>query len=112
MRTLLAVAIALWISGCRVDSEHERKAKLEQVRAAAVRRATGDDREAFAASVPFQNLEGLDMAVVGLRVPLSGATKNVFVTFTVDYFDSTSVERLAAEALADYARAKAVGPEP
>ena len=106
MRTLLLSFTVLAIVGCQKAAGPDRAAKLEQVRATAAERAPTGDRKAIAAATPVLEIKDLPHSVVGLRVPLDNSSKTVFVTFEVDHFDTSSVEQLATEALADYALAK------
>ena len=109
MRPLLLSLVLLATNGCEKSQPTDRTGKLEQVRAAAAKRAPDDDRHALANATVVQGVKDLPVSVVGLRVPLKGRSNTVLVTFEIEHFDAASVDQLATEALEDFSRAKSGG---
>lgn len=106
MRVFLVNVVLLAILGCGRTPQGDQAAKLERVRAAAEQLAAPEDRDAFATATVVLGLQDFPLSVVGLRVPLEGASNAVIVTFEVDHFDSHTVEQLAAQVIEDFTRAK------
>lgn len=100
----------LILSGCQKATELDRAAKLEQVRSAALNRVAAEDRSVFQAATLVLGLEDWPTPGIGLRVPIQGSSKDVFVLFEVDYFDAHTFEQLSAEAVTDYVRATSSEP--
>lgn len=64
------------------------------------------DRAAFQSGEIFVNLEGLDISLVGVSVPLDNEGRRAHLSFTADYFEAKPPEALAQDALKDLARAR------
>jgi hypothetical protein len=109
MRALLLSLVLVAAVGCEKSKPADRTGKLEQVRAAAAKRAADGDRDALANATVIQGVKDLPLSVVGLRVALKGRSNAVLVTFEVEHFDATSVDQLASEAVEDFNRAKNAG---
>lgn len=65
-----------------------------------------EDEEILKNAKLFQNLEGLSMEVVGFSVPIESGSNRAFLSFTLDYFQSTPSDVLATEGLEDLQMAK------
>ncbi|MGA2498742.1 MAG: hypothetical protein ABSH20_13445 [Tepidisphaeraceae bacterium] len=108
LRLLSGVILLSVLGGCRdtPKAATSREKKLDLVVNDAARVAAPDDRAAFAQAAPFTNVQGLEVTVIGFRVPLDDGKRRVLISFTHEHFDATGVEQLAAEAVADYVRVK------
>ena len=94
--------------GAVTAASSSREMKMRLVVHEAIRQAQDpDDKAAFEAGQVFVNIEGLDMPVVGVTLPVGNTGKRVHVSFTEEYFHATPVTILAKDALRDFARAKA-----
>ena len=65
------------------------------------------DQEALRAAEVFHKLQGLSMDIVGISVPMNSGSNHAHISFTIDHFQKTPVETLAAEGLEDLQAAKA-----
>src|SRR5260370_41727886 len=74
--------------------------KMRLVVQEAIRQAQDPaNKAAFEAGKIYVTVEGLDMPVVGVSLPVDNTGKQVRVSFTDDYFKATPVTQLARHAL-------------
>lgn len=86
----------------RADIESKLNLVLQQM---VSRCDDATDKQALRAAKLFQKLQNLD--VVGFSVPINSGSNHVHVSFTLDHFQQTPLDVLAAEGLEDFQTAKA-----
>jgi hypothetical protein len=110
LRLGLAVLLVAVVGCSRSMTHEEMQAKLNKVMARMVAQyGNSQDRENLKAAKLFHNLNGLDMEIVGLAVPISSGSNKVFVAFPAEHFRRAAVSALATEGLQDLRNARQQG---
>jgi hypothetical protein len=88
-------------------TREEMQAKLNKVLDQMVAQCDNpQDRASLKQAKLFHNLQGLDMDIVVLAVPINTGTNRVLVAFPTDHFRKTAVSALATEGLENLKNAK------
>jgi len=81
------------------------KTKMRLVVQEAIHQSHSDlEKVALQSGRVFANLLEKDTAIVGIAIPAAGSANQMFVTFPIEHFRTSSVDDLAKEALQDLAQ--------
>lgn len=105
-RVMLLVMLA--VVGCsRSMTREEIQAKLNKVLAQMIAQCDNpQDRASLKEAKLFHNLQGLDMDIVGLGVPINSGSNTLRVAFPTDHFRKATVSALATEGLENLRNAR------
>lgn len=106
----IAWATCLLASGCTQEQSVLRSnadyiSRMDAVVGIALDKTSSPlHRDLIQQGIVFVDLEDLEVPCVGLRVPMSGSARRIFLSFTKEWFDDNSNEAIAVSLVNDLAR--------
>lgn len=108
--TVRACVICFIAAGCSQEqpvpaSDTDHSGRMDSVIRIALEKASNPlHRDLINCGVVFVDLEDLDVPCIGLRVPMPGSDKRIFLSFTKEWFNDNSNEAVADSLISDLGR--------